>query len=163
MKKSLLIVAAFLSLVLIIKQAKADEKNGVPMAGDAVVDNNYYGAYVSTVAYSTSSVLIYIGKGDVIGFSCATTSVNSYFEIYDSSFPVNVNLNNPDGIALSTGAGILGRAARISMYALQVGTSSIVSGGYRFPIPIRTKIGAFGMFSDVTCPQASFYYWKPIQ
>lgn len=139
--KKLNIYVAFFMLIM-VGNLKADDYRRF---------TDYDAVNISTVAFSSRTVNAFDGFGLIYGFGCSSSSVNSYFEIYNST---DRNLN----LQAATVDGKPNRLQRRFNYGNQYSTSTIASGDYWLPKPIKVNIGATWFFSDNTANAAWLYY-----
>ena len=126
------------------------------MAGNLKADDyreslDYDAVRVSTVAFSTRTVNAFDGPGLIYGWGCSSASVNSYFEIYNST---DRNLN----IQVATIDSKPDRLIRWQNYGLEYSTSGISSGDYWLRRPIKVTKGATWFFNEKV--NAAWLYFK---
>ena len=126
------------------------------MAGNLKADDyrrflDYDAVNISTVAFSSKTVNAFDGPGLLYGFGCSSSSVNSYFEIYNST---DRNLN----IQAATVDSKADRLMRRFNYGNQYSSSSIASGDYWLTKPVKVTKGLTWFFSDQTASSGWVYY-----
>lgn len=128
------------------------------MAGNLKADDyrrfvDYDAVNISTCAFSTSTINAFDGPGVIYGFGCSSASVNSYFEIYNST---DRNLN----IQTATIDAKADRLMRRQNYGNQYSTSSIASGDYWLQRPFKVTKGCTWFFSEKV--NAAWLYYKEL-
>lgn len=128
------------------------------MAGNLKADNyreaiDYDAVRVSTVAFSTATVNAFDGPGIIFGWGCSSTSVNTYFEIYNST---DRNLN----IQTATINSKPDRLIRWFNYGNEYSTSAVASGDYWLQRPIKVTKGCTWFITDKV--NAAWLYYKEL-
>lgn len=124
------------------------------LKADSYRDNVDYNAVrVSTVAFSTRTVNAFDGPGVVFGFGCSSASVNSYFEVYNST---DRNLN----IQTATIDSKADRLIRWHNYGNEYSTSSIAAGDYWLQRPVKVTKGCTWFFTGGS--NAAWLYYKEL-
>ena len=126
----------------------------IALSVNAVAEQNRWtedSVAVSTVAFSSSTVQAFIGRGMIYGHGNSSSSVNSYFEIYDSSLAINLALG-----AVDNGR----RIYRNQNYGVSQTSIAVNSAGDVWIVkPLRVTNGARWLFSDQSANNARLYYY----
>lgn len=141
MKKYIISVAFF--MLIMAGNLKADDYR-------RIVD--YDSVNISTVSFSSRTVNAFSGNGVIYGYGSSTSSVNNYWEFYNST---NTNLN----LQATTVDASTERIMRVQNYGLNYTSTTInASGTYWFNRPIRVNRGCAWFFSDQNANSAWLLY-----
>lgn len=132
----------FISVICLLAIASVNKVQAGGFNWDEGVD-------VSTVSFSSSTKVGFIGRGLIWGVGCSSSSVFSFWDIYDSSNIINLTAGN---------ASAPERRIRISNFQNQYSTSSVASGDIWFEKPIKVLNGGTWLFSDQTANISRMYF-----